>query len=354
MKRIKHTLLALLMALVLAAAPACGPMAQSSEPAETSVLGSTLDTQPESIRLTDQAGREVHLEAPAEKIVSGYYISTSACIALGLTDKLVGVEAKADTRPIYTLASPQILDLPNVGSAKEFDLEGCLALEPDLVILPKRLEDSANTISEMGIPVLLVNPESQQELFEMIALIGQATGTEAAASRLLQYYEEELDAITSLTAQLTGQPRVYMGSNSSYLATAPGEMYQSSLIEAAGGTNVAGDLDGDTWTEVSYEQLIAMNPDVIVIPSEAAYDKEDIAADQQLAALTAVKNNAIYQMPRDFEPWDSPTTSCILGIRWLLNVLHEDLYSQQALEEDAAAFYRDFYSAEIDTAQIGK
>lgn len=372
MKRVKRTALAALLVLALAVTSACGGTGQTSPAAEEPAFESesasasssgassgeeetagqaTADT---AITLTDQAGREVRLEAPAERIVSGYYISSSACIALGLADRLAGVEAKADTRPIYTMAAPQLLALPNVGSAREFNLEGCIALEPDLVILPVRLEDSANTLNDMGIPVLLVNPESLRELKEMISLIGMATGTDDAAARLLRYYEDELEAVGTLTARVTEKPRVYMGSNSSFLSTAPGGMYQSALIESAGGINAAAELDGNTWTEVSYEQLIALEPDVIVLPSEAAYSREDVASDPQLAALPAVQNGAIYRMPRDFEAWDSPTVSCMLGIRWLLSALHEDLYAQQALEEDAAAFYRNFYNTQIDTALIGK
>ena len=136
------------------------------------------------VTLVDQAGREVSISEQPERIVSGYYISTSACIALGLEDCMVGVEAKADTRNIYTLAAPSLLELPSVGTAKAFDLEACLATEPDLVILPVRLADSADALAEFGIPVLLVSPEDDELLLEMIALIGEATGEDAGAQRV--------------------------------------------------------------------------------------------------------------------------------------------------------------------------
>ena len=107
----------------------------------------TVPTQPSEeaypMTLTDMAGRTVTLNAKPEKLVSGYYISTSALIALGLEDNLVGVEAKADKRAIYRLSAPQLVDLPSVGTAKEFDLEGCIALQPDLVILPLKLKEAA-------------------------------------------------------------------------------------------------------------------------------------------------------------------------------------------------------------------
>ena len=88
----------------------------------------------------DQAGREVTIEQKPTRLVSGYYISSSLLIALGLDDDMVGIEAKAGKRAIYRLSAPELIDLPSVGSAKEFDLEGCAALEPDLVILPLKLK----------------------------------------------------------------------------------------------------------------------------------------------------------------------------------------------------------------------
>ena len=101
------------------------------------------------IILTDQAGNEVKLDAPAERIVSCYYITTYACISLGLTDKLVGIESKADKRPVYKMAAPEILELPDVGTLKEFNVEAAAAVEPDLVIMPKRLSDSAKALKEL-------------------------------------------------------------------------------------------------------------------------------------------------------------------------------------------------------------
>lgn len=343
MRKNIRLLICFLLVFVVALACYGGSLAETSQAAGES-----------AIVVTDQGGRQVTIDQPVERIVSGYYISSSACIALGLGDKLVGIEAKAASRPIYALAANRLLELPNVGTAKEFNLEGCIALEPDLVILPMRLRDSAETMTELGIPVLLVNPETHRGLVDMISLIGQATGAQESAESLIRYYEGELAEAVDLTVILAERPMVYMSGNSAYLSTAPKDMYQATLIEAAGGFNAAADIEGDNWTEVSYEQLIAMNPDVIVIPAEASYGKEDILADAQLASLTAVKNGQVYQMPKAFEAWDSPVPSCVLGTKWMLYALHEEVYSLEALQADAADFYRQFYGIDIDTALIGK
>ena len=306
----------------------------------------------ETVTLTDQAGRTVGIKQPVKKIVSGYYISSSACIALGLAGKLAGIEDKAASRPIYALAAPDLLKLPHMGTAKNFNLEACAALNPDLVILPKQLENSAGVLSQMGIPAIVVNPESYESMLDMVTLIGSATGAQEQARRYVSYCASARDAVDKLTANLTDKPVVYMCGVGSYLTTAPNGMYQAALIDIAGGVNAAKNMNGNSWTQVSYEQLLAMNPEVMVIPSEAGYAKADILSDPQLADLAAVKSGRVYKMPGSFEAWDSPVPSCILGIQWLLSVLHSDVCPPDTVQKDAAAFYKEFYSVQIDTSLI--
>lgn len=338
-----------------AAPPAADP-AEDSAPAGGPVLPETLYP----FTFTDMAGREVTLEAEPRRIVSGYYISSSACIALGLADRLVAVEDKSDKRPIYSLAAPQLIDLPNVGSAKAFDLETCVAAEPDLVILPMKQKDTADALAELGIPAMLVLPESHAQIVEMFVLIGAAANVTEQALALTSYYGVKLAEVANLTQALTDEERpvVYIGGTSSYLTTAPGEMYQASLIDAAGGVNAGRDLEGTSWTEISYEQLLAMDPDVIVIPTNnfataaPEYTAEDVLSDPQLSEVTAVKNGAVYQMTTGFEAWDSPAPSGILGTLWMLKTLHPELYGSEQFVADAQDFYQTFYGFTPDAAAL--
>lgn len=309
------------------------------------------DISKKNIELKDQAGRTVTLEKQAEKIVSCYYISTYACLSLGLGDSIVGLEKKAEKRPIYKMAQPSLLELPQVGTLKQLNIEAVASLEPDLVILPLKLKDNIKALEDLGLTVMVVNPETHDQLVEMIDLIGQATGTSAQSDKLTQYYEDQLAKLGQFTTNT--KQTVYMGSNSSYLETAPSDMYQSQLIETAGGENAAKSLKGNYWTQVSYESLLAMNPDMIVIPVGASYSVEDIYKDQRLQTLNAVQNKAIYQMPQGIEEWDSPIPSGILGTMWLASLIHEE-YSFDNFVKDAKSFYKTFYGFDIDTTLITK
>lgn len=310
--------------------------------------------KPKEVTITDHAGREVKVTGNYEKIVSGYYISTSMLVSLGLNDKLVGIEAKADKRPLYKLADKELLDLPNVGTAKDFDLEGCLALKPDLVILPKKLTEQAKTLADAGITVIVINPENEELLKESIEMVSTATGTTEKAKKLLSYYDEQYAKLEEITKDSKDKPSVYLAGTSNILTTASGKMYQNSVIEKAGGVNVSKDLTDDQWANISYEQLLEYNPDMIVIIPEAEFTKEDVLNDSQLANLNAVKNKAVYEMPSDFEAWDSPVPSGVLGSMWLASIINEGEYSFDNFKNDAASFYKQFYNIDVDKELITK
>ena len=294
------------------------------------------------VTVTDHAGREVTIEAQPETLVSGYYISTSLLIALDQDEKMVGVENKANTRPVYGMAAPAILELPGVGTAKQFDLELCASLNPDLVILPIKLKDTAPMLEELGMTVLLVNPEDQALLEECIAMLGAATGSAERAEELLGWMAAIKEDMQGQLADAE-RPTVYLSGNSAFLNTAGTAMYQNTLIENAGGANVAAEISDTYWAEVSYEQLLAWNPEVIVLAADADYSIEDVLSDANLKGCAAVENGKVYQIPGAIENWDSPVPGSLLGSLYLASCLHPEVVSAEDYQAAAAYFYEYFY-----------
>ena len=297
------------------------------------------------VTVTDQAGREVTIEEQPERVVSGYYISTSALIALGQKDSLVGIEAKADKRPIYSLSAPELIGLPNVGTAKEFDMEGCLALEPDVVFLPMKLKEAAATLEELEIDVILVNPENQALFTEMVQIMGSCLNCPEETAALTAFSEKVYTVLEEALVN-SEAPTVYLAGNSDFLSTAPNGMYQSDLIMLAGGTNAAEEIQDTYWVDVSYEQVLDWNPDYIILASDASYTVDDVLADPALAECEAVVNGNVYQMPNKAEAWDSPVPGGALGAAWMANILHADLVAEETVQEMVNEFYETFYGFE--------
>lgn len=294
------------------------------------------------ITITDHLKREVTIAEQPKTLVSGYYITSSLLIALGLEDQLAGIEAKAASRNIYSLSAPKLLELPNVGTAKEFDLEGCMALHPDLIIVPTKLKDSIPMLEELGATVIAVNPENQDLLFETIDMIATATNTTEKGEALKDFITDSLNGLYT-TLEGADSPRVYLSGNSSLLDTAGAAMYQNTLIENAQGTNVASELSDDYWATISYEQLLDWNPDYIILAADASYDVNSVLKDKNLADCNAVSKKQVYQIPNGIESWDSPVPGSFLGSVYLASVLHPELVSDEDFQTLTQDFYHTFY-----------
>ena len=333
MKMTKMTALLLAAAMALTA---CGSTAASEAASVEAAAAPEATAAPEEpaaetavtypLTVTDQLGREVTIEEEPKTLASGYYISTSLLIALGVQNELVGVEAKADKRNIYSLSAPEIQSLPSIGTAKEFDLEGCAALAPDLVIVPAKLKDSIPQMEELGLTVLAVKPEDQDKLYGAINLLAQATNTVARGEELKSAIEDNLLSLREAIGD----------------AEAP-TVYQNYMIENAGGLNAAASVEDTYWAEVSYEQVLDWDPDYIILASDADYDVDSVLNDAALADCTAVREGHVYQLPHAIEAVDSPVPGSFLGSVYLGSVLHPEQVSEQFYHDCADAFYTTYY-----------
>ena len=177
----------------------------------------------------------------------------------------------------------------------------------------------------------------------MISLIATATNTQDKADQLLDFINQEKEMLTTSLATADDTPNIYLAGNSSLLSTAGPAMYQSGIIELAGGKNVASDISDTYWAEISYEQLLSWDPDYIILASDAEYTVDDVLSDPNLKDCTAVKNNHVYAIPGDIEALDSPVPASILASIWLAGILHPDQVSTDTYTKEMNSFYETFY-----------
>ena len=312
-----------------------------------------VESKDNKVTVVDQLGREVELDGTPEKIISSYYISTSLLINLGVQDKLVGIEAKAKTREMYKKVAKELIDLPAVGTSKEINIEECANLNPDLVIIPTRLKEFIPKFEELNIPVIAIEPETLDQFKETVKLIGKAVGKEEKANKLVNYYDDTISKVKELNKNLTEKQNVYLAGSDSVLKTCTSKMYQNYMFEVCGGENVTKELTDGYWTTISVEELVKKNPDVIYMVGYASYSKDDILKDERLKGVNAINNNKVYVFPSTLEAWDYPTPSSMLGILWLENNLHPDLYSKEDYIKDAKEFYKEFYDIEVSEEELG-
>lgn len=337
---------------VESAPPSAAPSAPAATASVTPEPAETGPAQPGPVTVTDQAGRTVTLEKPAEKIVSCYYLVTASLLTLGQKDKIVGIEMKAGSRELYKLCAPEFLDLPGVGSGKETNIEAIAALEPDLVLLPKKQLEAAEALAGLGIPTAVVEPETYETFNGLLNMLGALCGCGDAAAELTAYYDGVVDRVTALTKD-ADKPAVYLCGEASWLRACTGGMYQREMIGMAGGTCVSAELEGAKWADISAEQLAAWDPEVIFSVSYAEYTLDDIRNDAALAGVKAVAEDRLYTVPSEIEAWDYPQPSSILGLLWMAHILHPDLVTREDYVGEAKAFYKTYFDLDVTEAQLG-
>jgi iron complex transport system substrate-binding protein len=270
-----------------------GPAAQS-EPAE-----------PVSITLTDGLGRSVTLDGPPQRIVSLAPSNTEILFAIGAGQQVVG-------RDEFTNYPEESLALPSVGGSwGDYNTEAIVELNPDLVLAaeinPSELVES---LEKLGLTVfLLPNPTDIDGIYQIMETAAQLSGHEAETDILVESLKQRVEAVTNQTAQLTDRPSVFYELDS----TEPNAPYTAGagtfvelLIEMAGGANIGSAMDSP-WAQISLEQLVVLDPDIILL-GDSAYGvtPESVTARAGWESISAVVNDRVYPFNDDLASRPGP------------------------------------------------
>ena len=220
---------------------------------------SDIRAQDTAIRFTDDAGRQVVMEAPPARIVSLVPVATEILFSLGEGSRLAG-RSRFDDYP------PEARLVPDVGDAIRPSVESVLLRRPDLVILIGG-SDNSEAVREMDrlqVPYVVVLFNTLDDLRNNILRLGHIVGRDQAASDLWSGIERDLEAVR---VRVQGRPRpaVYYDVGYPPAFTVGAGSYLDALLTTAGGRNVFGDLAAPS-PQVSLEAIIDRDPDVIVFP----------------------------------------------------------------------------------------
>lgn len=310
------------------------------------------------VSLTDQAGNPLEIEQPVRRVITAYGPSTAIVYSINAGERLVAASYLGARDPQGAAAMERIdqrfsnLVGDDFFSQSEFNLEHAATLEPDLVIGGAR-SAWADPVSQLGIQVFLMEAETPDQLKEAMLLIGQLFGPHSyvQAQAWVAYYDWVIENILVDTGNITQEERVrVLFTGTEPLRVASGEMYQSDIIEAAGGISVSEDLGG-YWNDINLEQVAIWDPDVIIVPPYGGASVAAITDSPEWQIFPAVQAGKVYRMPKLVVPWDTPAPDSILGIIWMAGRLNPGLISLDCSQE-AAYFYNTFYNFAISGDEI--
>lgn len=244
------------------------------------------------IEATDMLGRSISLEAPASRVVALSAAECEILFALGAGEALVG-------RGEYCDYPEEALAAPSLGSGGNTNIEEILALKPDVVLMNSMAQplEQVEAIEKAGAPVFATEAIDISGVYAAIAGIGAVTGRDEQALALTDDMKAAFDALREVIPSEGPQKTVYFEiSPLEYgLWTAGKGTFMHELSEMLGLRNIFDDVDG--WAEISQEQVIARNPDLIVTVTmyfgEGPRPEEEIAARAGWDGIGAVKGARI-------------------------------------------------------------
>ena len=364
----KHRqLLALFICLVMSVSLLTGyseTKAATEEPTQSAEQDATQETA-ETREITDMAGRKVTVPA-AENIESVFSAGPVAAIFLYMVapDKLLGWNYELnDVEKSIILDKYQ--DLPNFGMGDAVNYEAVIATNPTIAINSGKINDAmvsdCDALSEsLGIPVVAVDNELNNSA-EAFRFMGELLGVEDHAEELAQYAEQvftDINALSDIPEEK--KVSVYFGNGEDSLETAPRGSQHAQILDAINAVNVADlELGDGSRVQISAEQLLAWDPDVIVVNGEPKADKsgssaaEDILSNPDYASLKAVQDQKVYGTPNAPFSWvDRPAgPNRLIGMRWFSALIYPE-YIKCDINEEIHKFFDLFYHVDLSDEQL--
>jgi len=210
----------------------------------------------------DDFGIELRLDRPAQRVIPLSPHLTELMYSIAAADRLVGVVRGSDF-PAEAAALAQI------GDASGLDFERILHLRPDLVLAwgsGNRVVDIAR-LRSLGLRVLVLEPRRLEDIPRHLRLLGDLTGLVDQAQAVAREFERRVDALRDRYAGRSGV-RVLFEIWHKPLFTVNGEHIISKVLELCAAQNIFAGLPR-LASEVAVEQVLLLDPDAIVVGSEA-------------------------------------------------------------------------------------
>jgi len=269
----------------------------------------------------DGLGRKINLEQAPQRIVSLAPSNTEILFAIGAGKQVTGRDQLSDF-------PEEAKSLTDIGSTFDaLNTEKIVSLKPDLVLAAEiNTPEQVKQLENLGLTVYyLKNPATVEEMYKNLEIVAQLTGHEQEAATLIDSLKKRVAAVDAKIVPISSRPNVFYELD----ATDPAKPYTAGkgtfitqLIERAGAHNIAADLDG--YPQMSLEQVVAANPDFIIL-GDARYgvSPESIAKRPGWENLNAVKNGKV--MPFNDDLVSRPGPRLVDALEELGKLLHPEV-----------------------------
>lgn len=316
--------------------------------------------------VTDQLGRQVTLPDHVTRVVVLQHQTLNLLVQLHAAEDIVGVLSswKKQLGPQFARFMPEIGQLATPGDLTQVNIESLLALRPQVVFVANYAPPAMIAqIQQAGIPVVAIslrhdaageknkmNPTMADEeqaynagLMEGIRLIGEVVERQPEAEALIHYTFEARKQANAPVADIPQNQRVRVYMANPDLNTYGAGKYTGLMMAHAGALNVAA-ASVKGARQVSLEQVLEWNPQVIFVQDRYPQVVKQIENDPQWQAIVAVKHHRVWLMPEYAKAWGYPMPEALaLGELWMAKKLYPARYQSIDVDSKARDYYQRFY-----------
>ena len=296
-KKLSALLLAASLSLSLAA---CGGNNTPAKPSASTAVSASPAPEAGSSAYPmtfDNYGREVTVTQRPTRVLTLGPNCTELFAALGLEELVVGRSLVNHSRGPLDEYAGAVNNIPqlNYGSATR---EAIISSGADFIYaLDWEIGDEGCNIDEVngyGMTVYVNSATTLDEIYQEIFDLGKIFGVEDRAEAFVADQKARIQAVQDKLADAEPVNVLVYDSGNDGVFTCSGTNFESLLVGLAGGRNIFDDLSEKQWVTVSYEEVLARKPDVILIhdydsPSVEA-KIEEIKSNPTLSQLDCVKN----------------------------------------------------------------
>jgi len=318
----------------------------------------------------------------------------------GIPEKLIGVGSRtfeevdnydyqsvkgenftfSDGMNTMTYLHPSVKTLPVIAEYEAgVNYESLAALKPDVVIVrlgectfwadDENVQKSLSQIESLGIPVVVLKAPNFFEkpdiatMYDEIRILGQVFGKEKKAEDLISFISDKINLITSRTANISDDKKpsvLYLGlgdvarEEGGAGNTVSTQSFESWAIEnIINARNAFRDSSG-YWHIINGEQILAMDPDVIILPTDYGYhpvrELYEASYYQNLKDLKAINNHRVTSLP--YTPYDcGKRLEYPLELMVIAKAVYPELFSDIDLNNWLISYYEGLYGIDEKTAE---
>ena len=306
--------------------------------------------------ITDMQGVKVSVPEKVEKIAALWNANNEIILALGGMDKVVATTDLIKTNKWFEHIYPKLKNLPAALNGKDLQIEELVKLAPDVIIVSnKNYQDELikNGFSAVNL-IFRDYPDMEKSIYATAEVIG-TDDARKKAEKLANKIHDNSEFVTARTKSIPDAKRpkvLHLLGGANLLKIDGTNTIQNTWIKLGGGVNAI-NTEG-SMIEVSAEEIINANPDIIIVGgNDTDTQIKKIKEHPAFSGSNAVKNGKIYGNPKGVFSWDRYGAENVLQILWAAKTIQPDLFKDVDMKVKTKEFYKEFLNHDLSDKEYG-